>query len=81
MICLTGYVQAAENRPRKSVLKVPRAYLNLGICGRGRFGGGPGHGGYCGRDGPRYWVGIVLLVQTLYEDCIWKDEFEQAAFG
>jgi hypothetical protein len=28
----------------------PQGYL--GSWGRGRFGGGPGHGGYCGCEGP-----------------------------
>ena len=46
---------------RKNVCRLPD-YLNLGTCGSGRFGGGPGHGGYCGFEGPLYEPGMMKMV-------------------
>jgi len=44
--CLIRDVQSAVVFLGEALLCQILPYLNLGICGRGRFGGGPGQGGY-----------------------------------
>lgn len=43
------------------------AYLNLGTCGSGRLGGGPGQGGYCGCEGPLYEAGMMTVGRSLLQ--------------
>ncbi len=50
--------QAGQTPRRTAANRRQRHYL--GSCGRGRFGGGPGHGGYCGCDVPWACEGILL---------------------
>jgi len=55
-------VRDGERRPGTALFSC--SYFNLGTCGSGRFGGGPGQGGYCGCEGPLWycWTGIVDVV-------------------
>ena len=48
------------------------ASIYFGTGGRGRFGGGPGQGGYCGCVGPLYWAGIVAKPERL--DFLWVEK-------
>ena len=56
---------ASSGCEKKAIRRRPD-YLNLGNCGSGRLGGGPGQGGYCGCEGPLYERGMMTVAREQF---------------